>query len=116
MHSLSISQLFDDVNDNTLVDWDGIAKLNDLMDQHNELRSIAKEKIGLIRQVVTLKARPSATCIDPNVSFVVANTHLFYHPLAANIRAMQTLAVSVHLLLKEKLMPHQCNKIFLDFK
>jgi hypothetical protein len=61
MHTLSISQLFDDVNDNTLVDWDGIAKLNDLMDQHYELRSIAKEKSGLILQVVTFKARPSAT-------------------------------------------------------
>jgi len=144
MHTLSISQLFDDVNDNTLVDWDGIAKLNDLMDRHNELRRITKEKIGQILQVVTLKARPSATCIDPNISFVVANTHLFYHPLADHIRAMQTLAVcrkidlirkrhlvcdghstlpfilcgdlnatpssgSVHLLLKGKLMPHQCN-------
>jgi hypothetical protein len=61
MHTLSISQLFDDVDDNTLVDWDGIAKLNDLMDQHYELRNIAEEKNGLILQVVTLKARPSAT-------------------------------------------------------
>ena len=61
MHTLSISQLFDDVDDNTLVDWDGIAKLSYLMDQHYELRSIAKEKNGLILQVVTSKARPSAT-------------------------------------------------------
>jgi mRNA deadenylase 3'-5' endonuclease subunit Ccr4 len=93
MQTLSISQLFDADNDNTLVHWDGIAKLNALMDQHDELRSITKEKIGQILQVVMLKARPSSTCVDHDLSFVVANTHLFYHPLAAHIRAMQTLAV-----------------------
>ena len=71
--------------------WDGMQSIVVLFNEHDELSKITQEKIGQIMQTVTLKLRKSAHEYPSHL--LVANTHLFYHPLASHIRALQTFAV-----------------------
>lgn len=92
--------------------WDeSMNGIKTLLQSHDELRKVTIDKIGQIVQIATLRLK------DPNTSFgidssstdcssdkattskssslsppkkiVVANTHLFYHPMADHIRALQ---------------------------
>lgn len=83
--------------ENKSMSWDSIYDINKLLCQHNELRKVIMEKISSIAQIATLRLKghhytSGQTAAKPNM-IVVANTHLFYHPLADHIRAMQAYVV-----------------------
>jgi len=71
--------------------WDSMRGINHLLGSHKELRKVTMEKIGQVLQIASLKLK------NPNEGqpqkLVVANTHLFYHPMADHIRAMQVYVV-----------------------
>jgi 2',5'-phosphodiesterase len=71
--------------------WDSMRGIKTLLNSHPELKRVTMEKIGQILQVVMLKFKGSCNCQPKKV--VVGNTHLFYHPMADHIRAMQTYVV-----------------------
>lgn len=56
--------------------------INDLLEGHQEVRRIYKESVGQIVQVARLSAKRCKTDDRVPKSIVVANTHLFYHPMA----------------------------------
>ena len=71
--------------------WNSMDKILDLMGKHDELRRIAREKTGQILQVATLTLKNPRNGRPKKM--ILANTHLFYHPMADHIRAMQTYVV-----------------------
>ncbi len=71
--------------------WASMKGINYLLDSHKELRKVTIEKIGQVLQVAILKLQ-NCNEIQPE-KIVVANTHLFYHPMADHIRAMQVYVV-----------------------
>jgi mRNA deadenylase 3'-5' endonuclease subunit Ccr4 len=72
-------------------DWKKTAQpVVDLLSRRPDLRSLVDEKLGHILQVVHLRDRQG----NP---LLVGNTHLFYHPDAAHIRALQCFAVAFQL-------------------
>lgn len=71
--------------------WDSMKGIHNLLKSHPELRRVTMEKIGQILQVVKLKVKATGDCHPKKI--VVGNTHLFYHPMADHIRAMQTYVV-----------------------
>eukprot|EP00562_Extubocellulus_spinifer_P005953 CAMPEP_0178531410 /NCGR_PEP_ID=MMETSP0696-20121128/33411_1 /TAXON_ID=265572 /ORGANISM="Extubocellulus spinifer, Strain CCMP396" /LENGTH=954 /DNA_ID=CAMNT_0020163309 /DNA_START=339 /DNA_END=3203 /DNA_ORIENTATION=- len=80
--------------------WNSMDEILDLMGKHDELRRIAREKTGQILQIatLTLKNPRDDDAANTNVSLkprkmILANTHLFYHPMADHIRAMQAYVV-----------------------
>jgi mRNA deadenylase 3'-5' endonuclease subunit Ccr4 len=72
--------------------WDSMKDINLLLESHNELRKVVMEKLGQVAQIATLKLKNPIKGQQPNF-LIVANTHLFYHPLADHIRAMQVYVV-----------------------
>ena len=98
-----------DENDNlsrreNICRWDSMDGINKLLREHYELRKVTMEKIGQVVQIATLRLKNSSNIGDESSSCekssitkpshcVVANTHLFYHPLADHIRAIQVYAV-----------------------
>ena len=76
--------------------WNSMDEILDLLGKHDELRRIAREKTGQILQVATLTLKNPRDGPKqqkkPN-KMMLANTHLFYHPMADHIRAMQTYVV-----------------------
>ncbi len=102
LQSYSIRDLFETArsaqNDSkNHISWDSIYEINKLLCQHHELRKVIMEKIGSIAQIATLRLKnqhntSGQAAAKPNM-IVVANTHLFYHPLADHIRAMQAYVV-----------------------
>ena len=71
--------------------WDSMTGIKHLLKSHPELRRVTMEKIGQILQVVKLKIKNPQDGQPHRV--VIANTHLFYHPMADHIRAMQAYVV-----------------------
>mmetsp|Transcript_11160 Transcript_11160/g.20892 ORF Transcript_11160/g.20892 Transcript_11160/m.20892 type:complete len:865 (-) Transcript_11160:2888-5482(-) len=71
--------------------WDSMRGIKNLLKSHPELRRVTMEKIGQILQVVKLKVKVMGDSNPKKI--VVGNTHLFYHPMADHIRAMQTYVV-----------------------
>jgi endonuclease/exonuclease/phosphatase (EEP) superfamily protein YafD len=63
--------------------------MKQIVEQNTELHRVSCKKAGQILQLVEL--RPLNPFGNPNqpLSLIVANTHLFYHPLAAHVRALQ---------------------------
>jgi hypothetical protein len=55
----------------------------DLLESHDEVRKVYKESVGQIVQIARLSPRrtPDDKTPKPN-NMIVANTHLFYHPMA----------------------------------
>jgi len=103
-------------NDNFVKDdtqttkWDSsMEEISQLLESHNELRKIIMEKLGQVVQIATLKLKYNKNTNKnyqqinekerlekgqpSNNMIVVANTHLFYHPLADHIRAMQVFVI-----------------------
>jgi len=80
--------------------WDSIDGINSLLLDHDELRKVTMEKIGQVVQIATLRlkepitrAKKGTTELMKLEKVVVANTHLFYHPMADHIRALQAYVV-----------------------
>ena len=88
-------------------DWTSMDSIHNLLCSHDELRGVVTEKLGQILQVVVLimkrRQNPNHTMdhsdddeaysLGAGRTFVVANTHLIYHPMADHIRALQTYVV-----------------------
>jgi mRNA deadenylase 3'-5' endonuclease subunit Ccr4 len=73
---------------------DSLQIVRTMMEQVPELHRVSCEKVGQVLQVALL--RPLDPFANPNQpsSVIVANTHLFYHPLAAHVRALQAYIVA----------------------
>ena len=71
--------------------WKSMEGIKRLLNTHKELRKVTMEKIGQVAQIATLKLKNPRE--DQPDKIVVTNTHLFYHPMADHIRAMQVYVV-----------------------
>ena len=89
----------EDAGNKQLNKWNSMDEILDLMGKHDELRRIAREKTGQILQVANLTLKnPRDDATNANAAskpkrMILANTHLFYHPMADHIRAMQAYVV-----------------------
>ena len=70
--------------------WESMEKIHSLLQTKPELHFVIKEKVGQVLQVATLRPK---NLIGKAEKVVVGNTHLFYHPMADHIRAMQAFMV-----------------------
>ena len=52
-----------------------------------------REKVGQVCQIVRLRPRQSGPQCPKPQSILVANTHLFYHPMADHVRVLQAYAI-----------------------
>jgi len=71
--------------------WDSMEGIKHLLRNHPELRQVIMEKIGQVVQIAKLKLKNPGE--GQPKKMIVANTHLFYHPMADHIRAMQAYVV-----------------------
>lgn len=85
------------VHDLELERWESMNGIRQLLETHDELRRVYSESVGQILQVVRLSPKLSTLSETQSgsmpISIVVANTHLFYHPMAGHIRLLQAYAV-----------------------
>ena len=77
--------------------WESMDGIRQLMEDHDEVRKVYQEEVGQIVQMARLSPKQHQYCagsasIKPD-KIVVANTHLFYHPMADHIRVMQAYAI-----------------------
>ena len=63
--------------------------LKNLYEQRPDLVDVIGGKLGTVAQICVLQS-----CQRPDTAIVVANTHLFYHPLASFLRAIQCYAIT----------------------
>lgn len=90
MQAFSLGDLFHKCKGNQLCRWDSLDDIDRLLDSNQELSQVIREKVGQVLQVAELCLRSSSRSDqDHPTRIVVGNTHLFYHPLADHIRAMQ---------------------------
>ena len=77
--------------------WESMNGVRQLLETHDEVRRVYSESVGQILQTVRLSPKQMSSseqsCASKPDSIVVANTHLFYHPLAGHIRLLQAFAV-----------------------
>ena len=76
--------------------WGSMKDVNKLLKEHSELSEIVHEKVGTIFQFacLSLKRKTANDAAFPEPECIlVANTHLYFHPLADHIRAIQCLAL-----------------------
>eukprot|EP00985_Skeletonema_marinoi_P011781 scaffold5591_cov148-Skeletonema_marinoi.AAC.10 len=77
--------------------WESMNGIRQLLEAHDEVRRVYSESVGQILQVVRLSPKQSTpseqSCSSKPDSIVVANTHLFYHPMAGHIRLLQAFAI-----------------------
>ena len=84
------------VRDLELERWESMNGIRQLLETHDEVRRVYSESVGQILQVVSLSPKQPAlseTNTRKPDRIVVANTHLFYHPMASHIRLLQAYAV-----------------------
>ena len=82
------------VKDMEIERWESIEGIHQLFETHDEVRKVYRECVGQIVQVVRLTPKQSSEGSAPKPeSIVVANCHLFYHPMADHIRVLQAYAV-----------------------
>lgn len=94
--TFSVRDLFGidtDVKNDGKQNWESMKDIQTLLTTHDELRRVTMEKIGQVLQIATLRIKDTRKGVDKPEKIVVANTHLFYHPMADHIRAMQVYAV-----------------------
>jgi mRNA deadenylase 3'-5' endonuclease subunit Ccr4 len=89
MHCYPLRELFHEALNAAHDDDRSVRLMKQIMERNAELYTVACEKAGQIVQLIHL--RPLNPYGNPNQpsSLIVANTHLFYHPLAAHVRALQ---------------------------
>lgn len=76
--------------------WKSAACIAQVLDHRPDLKEIIENKLGHILQMVSLPLRRNEDEAKSNSipdRVLVANTHLFYHPLGAHIRLMQMYAI-----------------------
>jgi mRNA deadenylase 3'-5' endonuclease subunit Ccr4 len=78
--------------------WESMDGIRQLLEAHDEVRRVYSDSVGQILQVVRLSPKSSEQSSEQSSaskpdSIVVANTHLFYHPMAGHIRLLQAFAV-----------------------
>lgn len=73
--------------------WESIDGIHQLFDEHDETRKVFREAVGQIVQIARLTPKKAAGSASIPENIVVANTHLFYHPMADHIRVLQAYAV-----------------------
>ena len=71
--------------------WESMTGIRQLLESHDEVRRVYSESVGQILQVATFSPKQTTLCRPERI--VVANTHLFYHPMAGHIRLLQAYAV-----------------------
>lgn len=82
-------------------EWDSTIGVSNLLSSHKYLREIVEEKVGTICQIARLSLRRApqqqqrndSSCSTFPDQILVANTHLFYHPRADHVRAIQAFAI-----------------------
>lgn len=82
--------------------WESMKAIDDFICRHDDLREIVSEKVGTVLQVVRLVLKEKATDEPASLPsgsrhILVANTHLFFHPLADHVRVIQCLAICAFL-------------------
>lgn len=77
------------IKEHYLGDWSSIPDVFWLLDCHQDLHEMLRERLGHVLQTVTLTVR------DDQRKVVVGNTHLFFHPMASHVRLLQ-LFVCLH--------------------
>jgi len=93
MRKFYLKDLFQDQTSRLLdCKWESLQDINRILDDNSELRRITEEKIGQVLQIAEL--RLIAPLADQADRVLVGNTHLFYHPLADHVRAMQAYMIS----------------------
>ncbi len=87
---------------NAAAEWkESMRSIHELLNEHDELRKVICEKTGQILQVATLTLRTDKHIQSEEfdkdnrkpIQLMLANTHLFYHPMADHVRAIQTFVV-----------------------
>jgi len=91
MRKFYLKDLFQHHKHNLLDRWESLGDIDRLLDENAELGRITKEKTGQVLQVVELRPLARKPSIPERI--VIGNTHLFYHPLADHVRAMQAYMV-----------------------
>ena len=90
--------------------WSSIDAVNGFLELHPNLRDVVMEKVGTVAQFTLLKVKSRTD----GAMIVVSNTHLFFHPLADHVRAVQALAVcrGAHGMARRAKADHpECNKV-----
>jgi hypothetical protein len=82
----ALRDLVESQPDDDQTDWDSLDQIKSLLDDCPELGCVVRKKVGQILQVATLRLKNQNGKAE---SLVVGNTHLFYHPMADHIRAIQ---------------------------
>jgi mRNA deadenylase 3'-5' endonuclease subunit Ccr4 len=88
MQDFALGDLFHKCKSNQLCRWDSLDEIDRLLDSNQELSQVIRKKVGQVLQIAELRLRSTSRSGQPT-RIVVGNTHLFYHPLADHIRAMQ---------------------------
>jgi mRNA deadenylase 3'-5' endonuclease subunit Ccr4 len=86
----ALRELFEERPPRSDCRWKSMHAIHNLLDQHQELQSVTRDKVGQVLQVVTLRLKDKHGRSD---RLVIGNTHLFYHPMADHIRVMQAYAI-----------------------
>jgi 2',5'-phosphodiesterase len=90
MNSFGIRDLF---TSGEMSNWD-MTGIHQLLSKKDELRQVALEKTGQVLQIATLKPKYISDDEHLPERMVLANTHLFYHPMADHVRALQAYVVA----------------------
>lgn len=91
LHSFALRDLFQ--AEHSYGRGDSLEDIDRLLDQNTELGTVTCKKVGQVLQVAELRLRRGVSRTGPE-RVVIGNTHLFYHPLADHIRAMQAYMVA----------------------
>jgi 2',5'-phosphodiesterase len=102
MKSYSLNKLvMDTAMERNNKHWKSAASIANIFDNNLELKDVIETKLGHVLQMVSLPLR-RAKMTEKGKStatperLLLANTHLFYHPLGAHIRLMQMYAICRH--------------------
>jgi 2',5'-phosphodiesterase len=78
----ALSDLFPSQSNND-DEWTSMKDMAALLEQRRDLRRVIASRLGHVAQLLTVQDKMTGRRL------LVANTHLFYHPLASHIRLMQ---------------------------
>jgi len=73
--------------------WDSMKGIHNLLASHKNLREIVAEKVGTVCQIARLRLKQTQQQHQLPEQMLVANTHLFFHPMADHVRAIQAFVI-----------------------